>query len=81
MAGDPLGPDRHPARPLPRGAERGRRLKPSRKGGKAVAKSDLPSKTCLTCSRPFTWRKKWAKDWESVKYCSDSCRSRKITPM
>ncbi|WP_082769768.1 DUF2256 domain-containing protein [Caulobacter sp. CCH9-E1] len=55
-------------------------MKPSRKGGKAVAKGDLPSKTCLTCGRPFTWRKKWAKDWEAVKYCSVSCRSRKITP-
>ncbi|HCJ21636.1 MAG TPA: DUF2256 domain-containing protein, partial [Erythrobacter sp.] len=24
---------------------------------------DLPSKTCLTCGFPFTWRKKWARDW------------------
>ncbi|MFS8887926.1 DUF2256 domain-containing protein, partial [Synechococcus sp. R55.1] len=26
-------------------------------------KSDLPSKICLTCQRPFTWRKKWADCW------------------
>ncbi|MFN4940587.1 MAG: DUF2256 domain-containing protein, partial [Bacteroidota bacterium] len=23
---------------------------------------------------PFVWRKKWERDWESVKYCSDRCR-------
>ncbi|HAL89597.1 MAG TPA: DUF2256 domain-containing protein [Erythrobacter sp.] len=38
---------------------------------------DLPSKTCLTCGFPFTWRKKWARDWEGVKYCSDKCRRNK----
>ncbi|MDX2237587.1 MAG: DUF2256 domain-containing protein, partial [Hyphomonadaceae bacterium] len=26
------------------------------------------------CGRPFAWRKKWARDWEAVKYCSDRCR-------
>lgn len=39
-------------------------------------KSELPSKTCLTCGRPFVWRKKWERDWEQVKYCSDACRSK-----
>ena len=39
-----------------------------------VAKGDLPSKTCPACGRPFTWRKKWARDWENVVYCSDRCR-------
>jgi len=38
-------------------------------------KSDLPKKTCIVCGRPFVWRKKWAKDWVQVKYCSDRCRS------
>lgn len=37
-------------------------------------KSDLPSKVCPVCDRPFTWRKKWARDWEAVIYCSDRCR-------
>jgi hypothetical protein len=37
-------------------------------------KSDLPTKVCLTCGRPFTWRKKWEACWEEVKYCSDRCR-------
>ncbi|WP_166258129.1 DUF2256 domain-containing protein [Marinobacter salicampi] len=36
----------------------------------------LPSKTCLACRRPFVWRKKWARDWEKVRYCSERCRRR-----
>jgi hypothetical protein len=45
-------------------------------------KSYLPSKLCIVCSRPFTWRKKWAKNWNEVKYCSDKCRGSKppLTP-
>ncbi|MCB0490475.1 MAG: DUF2256 domain-containing protein [Cyclobacteriaceae bacterium] len=42
-----------------------------------MKKSLLPEKECLVCKRPFTWRKKWAKDWESVKYCSERCRRHK----
>ena len=41
---------------------------------KRVEKADLPSKICPVCRRPFSWRKKWAKDWEAVRYCSDRCR-------
>ncbi|MBY0394484.1 MAG: DUF2256 domain-containing protein, partial [Novosphingobium sp.] len=26
---------------------------------------------------PFTWRKKWERDWDNVKYCSDRCRTGK----
>jgi len=37
-------------------------------------KADLPEKTCPVCQRPFTWRKKWEKVWDEVKYCSDRCR-------
>ncbi|MEL6113460.1 MAG: DUF2256 domain-containing protein [Pseudomonadota bacterium] len=37
-------------------------------------KDGLPSKMCPVCQRPFDWRKKWAKNWENVKYCSDRCR-------
>jgi len=42
--------------------------------GRAPAKADLPSKPCETCKRPFTWRRKWARDWDQVRYCSDRCR-------
>ncbi|MBF9030184.1 DUF2256 domain-containing protein [Rhodobacterales bacterium HKCCE3408] len=37
-------------------------------------KGDLPVKTCATCGRPFAWRKKWAKVWDEVRYCSCRCR-------
>ncbi len=37
-------------------------------------KADLPQKTCATCGRPFTWRRKWAQVWDEVRYCSDACR-------
>ncbi|MBX9891684.1 MAG: DUF2256 domain-containing protein [Chitinophagaceae bacterium] len=40
-------------------------------------KQSLPQKLCVTCGRPMTWRKSWAKNWESVRYCSDKCRSQK----
>lgn len=33
-----------------------------------------PSKPCLVCGRTITWRKKWERDWDQVRYCSDACR-------
>ncbi|WP_081617424.1 MULTISPECIES: DUF2256 domain-containing protein [unclassified Thioalkalivibrio] len=33
-----------------------------------------PQKTCVVCGRPFTWRRKWARCWDEVKYCSQRCR-------
>ncbi|MET1257767.1 MAG: DUF2256 domain-containing protein [Flavobacteriaceae bacterium] len=42
-----------------------------------MKKSELPVKTCLRCQRPFRWRKKWERDWEHVKYCSERCRRNK----
>lgn len=44
---------------------------------KTVKKGDLPEKICPVCNRPFAWRKKWADDWENVKYCSQRCRRNK----
>jgi hypothetical protein len=38
-------------------------------------KADLPTRICTTCGRPFAWRRKWARDWENVKFCSDRCRA------
>jgi hypothetical protein len=40
------------------------------KGNKAA----LPSKPCLVCGRPMTWRRRWAKNWAEVKVCSEACR-------
>lgn len=44
---------------------------------RAVKKQDLPTKICTVCQLPFSWRKKWEKVWEEVKYCSDRCRKEK----
>ena len=37
-------------------------------------KSELPTKMCAHCALPFSWRKKWERDWEQVGYCSERCR-------
>ncbi|MCH7405767.1 DUF2256 domain-containing protein [Belliella aquatica] len=39
-----------------------------------MKKEHLPSKICIVCNRPFTWRKKWEKNWDEVKYCSKRCQ-------
>ncbi|WP_366790903.1 DUF2256 domain-containing protein [uncultured Chryseobacterium sp.] len=39
--------------------------------------SGLPSKICEVCGLPFNWRKKWKKNWDEVKYCSERCRKNK----
>nr|WP_162900049.1 DUF2256 domain-containing protein [Halomonas sp. JS92-SW72] len=37
-------------------------------------KPHLPSKTCGHCQRPFAWRRKWARCWVEVRFCSERCR-------
>ncbi|WP_417353096.1 DUF2256 domain-containing protein [Flavobacterium alkalisoli] len=44
---------------------------------KKVKKQNLPVKTCTVCNLPFTWRKKWEKNWDEVKYCSKRCSKNK----
>ncbi len=44
---------------------------------KRPKKANLPTKICATCGRPFTWRKKWEKVWDEVRFCSDRCRRAK----
>ncbi|MGY4495517.1 DUF2256 domain-containing protein [Pseudomonas sp. TE3610] len=39
-----------------------------------MKKAHLPSKTCVVCGLPFTWRKRWAGCWDEVRYCSERCR-------
>lgn len=43
--------------------------------------STLPSKVCVSCGRSFNWRKKWERDWESVRYCSNACRRNGLRPL
>ncbi len=40
-----------------------------------MKKSELPEKICAACGRPFQWRRKWARSWDEVRYCSDACRT------
>ncbi|WP_353737314.1 DUF2256 domain-containing protein [Acidiphilium sp.] len=56
-----------------RGGSPARRRRGTEAG--AVRKGDLPQKTCAACGRPFAWRRKWARDWDAVKFCSDACRT------
>ncbi|WP_121667121.1 DUF2256 domain-containing protein [Mesonia aquimarina] len=42
-----------------------------------MKKENLPTKTCTVCQREFSWRKKWERDWENVKYCSKKCQKNK----
>ncbi|KAJ1453283.1 hypothetical protein M885DRAFT_524680 [Pelagophyceae sp. CCMP2097] len=34
-----------------------------------------PTKLCVTCNRPFEWRKKWERCWDEVTTCSKRCNS------
>ncbi len=36
-----------------------------------------PPKSCAACGREITWRKKWERDWDNVRFCSDACRRNK----
>jgi len=33
------------------------------------------------CGRTMTWRKKWERSWDEVRYCSSGCRKRGIRPI
>ena len=43
----------------------------------AKVKNGIDPKVCVRCGLEFEWRKKWAKNWSEVKYCSDRCRENK----
>lgn len=36
-------------------------------------------KVCVSCGRTIEWRKKWERDWDQVRYCSDACRRHKVS--
>ena len=44
---------------------------------KAERTTPHKQKICKTCGRAIEWRRKWEKDWDVVKYCSDACRGHK----
>ncbi|WP_082211586.1 DUF2256 domain-containing protein [Endozoicomonas montiporae] len=37
----------------------------------------LLQKICPVCGLPFSWRKKWERCWDEVRYCSRRCRSQR----
>jgi hypothetical protein len=47
---------------------------PASKGRFKGNKQALPTKPCVACGRPMSWRKRWARSWDQVKFCSDACR-------
>ena len=38
-----------------------------------------PSKICMKCGRRFTWRAKWSKTWDDVRFCSARCRRERLS--
>lgn len=43
------------------------------------ATAEREPKSCAVCGRTITWRKKWERDWDQVRFCSQTCRSRGLT--
>lgn len=37
----------------------------------------MESKICSSCGRTIEYRKKWARNWDDIKFCSDECRKNK----
>jgi len=58
-------------------ARGGRGGKKDKKSNKTISKSNLPTKDCVVCGRPFTWRKKWERCWDEVTCCSKACNSKR----
>jgi hypothetical protein len=42
--------------------------------------ADHGEKFCAVCGRRIEWRRKWARDWDRVRYCSRACRGRRMGP-
>jgi hypothetical protein len=39
------------------------------------------ARMCQGCGRTITWRKKWARCWHQITWCSDRCRRRRLRPV
>ena len=39
-----------------------------------------PPRVCAACGRAMEYRKRWARNWDTVRYCSDACRRRGVGP-
>jgi hypothetical protein len=52
---------------------------PASRPGFRGNKASLPSKPCAACGLPMSWRRRWARHWADVKYCSAACRRQKVS--
>ena len=50
---------------------------PDRKPKREEESGEHAAKVCAACGRRMEWRKSWAKNWDEVKFCSDSCRAKR----
>lgn len=57
-------------------AQRGDTTAPSSVGPPGDA-----TRVCASCGRVITWRRAWARDWEQIRWCSQQCRRRRVTPV
>lgn len=49
----------------------------SRRGSsRPPAGAGADEKTCAGCGRRVQWRRKWAQDWDEIRWCSQACRRR-----
>jgi hypothetical protein len=46
-----------------------------------VSNAGQGTKTCACCGRTIEWRKKWERDWATVRFCSSACRRRGTRPL
>ena len=49
--------------------------------GSSPGRTNKPTKTCQRCGRLITWRKKWERVWDEVRYCSTACRKARLTSL
>jgi hypothetical protein len=51
-----------------------------RKRGHQTPDDAQADKVCVACGRRIEWRKKWERDWGSIRFCSAACRRHRISP-
>lgn len=39
----------------------------------------MAPRTCVVCGRSISWRRAWARDWDTVRHCSTACRRHRLS--
>lgn len=39
---------------------------------------DRTPRICASCGREIEWRRRWARVWHEIRYCSDACRRTRV---